>query len=108
MCIYIKAGCRCDAYDGMRTASKPLRGPQSHVRETLAAINVIVDRTNCIYGVREALGRADYEAAAAFIGKFLEIQEQHGPLGPSDGAQAAEQAQVRVRLYPGLQTVVCF
>jgi hypothetical protein len=70
---------------------------QSHVRETLAAINVIVDRTNCIYGVREALGRADYEAAASFIGKFLEIQEQHGALGPSDGAQAAEQAQVRPR-----------
>jgi len=70
------------------------------VRETLAAINVIVDRTNCIYGVREALGRADYEAAAAFIGKFLEIQEQHGPLGPSDGAQAAEQAQVRIFPVP--------
>ena len=67
---------------------------QSHVRDTLAAINVIVERTNCIYGVREALGRADYEAAAAFVGKFLGIQEQHGALGPGDGAQAAEQAQV--------------
>ena len=65
------------------------------MNETLAAINVIVDRTNCIYGVRDALGREDYETAAGFVGTFLAIEEQHGEgAAPADGAQAAEQAQV--------------
>lgn len=31
---------------------RELDASQSHVRGTLAAINVIVDRSNCIYGVR--------------------------------------------------------
>lgn len=37
-----------------RVSSKvrELDAAQSHLRETLAAINVIVDRSNCIYGVR--------------------------------------------------------
>jgi conserved oligomeric Golgi complex subunit 4 len=31
---------------------RELDSAQSHVRDTLAAIHVIVDRSNCIYGVR--------------------------------------------------------
>lgn len=37
---------------------------QSHVQQTLSAITVILDRSNCIYGVREALDSGDFEAAA--------------------------------------------
>lgn len=64
------------------------------MRATLAAIKVIVDRTNCIYGVRDAMAREDYEAAAGFVGTFMEIEEGGVAGAAPDGAQAAEQAQV--------------
>lgn len=43
---------------------RELDAAQSHVRATLAAITVIVDRSNCIYGVREALASGHFETAA--------------------------------------------
>ena len=64
------------------------------MRETLAAIKVIMDCTNCIYGVRDAMAREDYEAAAGFVGTFMEIEEGHAAGAAPDGPQAAEQAQV--------------
>lgn len=68
---------------------------QSHVRATLASIKVIVDRTNCIYGVRDAMAREDYEAGAEFVDTFLTIEERHAVTTvAADSAQAAEQAQV--------------
>lgn len=49
-----------------RVSSKvrELDAAQSNVRATLAAITVIVDRSNCIYGVREALAAGHFETAA--------------------------------------------
>ena len=43
---------------------RELDAAQSHVRATLAAITVIVDRSNCIYGVKEALAAGQFETAA--------------------------------------------
>ena len=53
-----------------------------------------MDRTNCIYGVRDAMEREDYESAAGFVGTYLEIEEGQAPEAAPDGAQASEQAQV--------------
>lgn len=65
------------------------------MRSTLAAIRATVDRTNCIYGVREALSRDDYEAAAGFVGTFMRLEEESSASPLMDSAQADEQAQVR-------------
>ncbi len=43
---------------------RELDAAQSHVRATLAAITVILDRSNCIYGVKEALAAGQFETAA--------------------------------------------
>ena len=71
---------------------------QSHMCATLASIKVIMDRTNCIYGVRDAMAREDYEGAAEFVDTFMAIEEGVGhsasASAAADGAQAAEQAQV--------------
>ena len=54
-----------------------------------------MDRTNCIYGVRDAMAREDYEAAAGYVGTFMEIVEGAGAAAAApDEAQADEQAQV--------------
>ena len=42
-----------------------LDSAQSHVRDTLAAIHVIVDRSNCIYGVRWVCCRVEPVEVAA-------------------------------------------
>lgn len=79
-----------------RVSSKvrELDAAQSHVRDTLAAINVIVDRSNCIYGVREALNSGNFEAAAGYVDTFMDLEDRYGPVRDGDGQQAVEQEQI--------------
>ena len=73
---------------------RELDSAQSHVRQTLSRISVIVDRTNCIYGMNDSLEKQDYESATGFVNKFLELEERCGPGAVEDSKQAEQQQQV--------------
>ncbi|CAI7774268.1 unnamed protein product [Closterium sp. NIES-54] len=69
---------------------------QSRVATTIARIDAIVDRSNCITGARNALEASDYEAASRFIETFLQLDEEllhptmpRSPIGAADAAAAA-------------------
>ncbi|GJP55947.1 hypothetical protein CLOM_g14958 [Closterium sp. NIES-68] len=69
---------------------------QSRVAITIARIDAIVDRSNCITGARNALEASDYEAAARFIETFLQLDEEllhpttpRSPIAAADAAAAA-------------------
>ncbi|CAI5468237.1 unnamed protein product [Closterium sp. Yama58-4] len=69
---------------------------QSRVATTIARIDAIVDRSNCITGARNALEASDYEAASRFIETFLQLDEEllhpttpRSPIAAADAAAAA-------------------
>eukprot|EP00271_Cylindrocystis_brebissonii_P006642 TRINITY_DN19407_c0_g1_i1.p1 TRINITY_DN19407_c0_g1~~TRINITY_DN19407_c0_g1_i1.p1 ORF type:complete len:758 (-),score=117.00 TRINITY_DN19407_c0_g1_i1:172-2445(-) len=64
---------------------------QSRVQETITRIDAIVDRTNCIDGVKSALDSEDYEAAAKYVETFLQLDKDFQGAA-EDEAQAAETA----------------
>ena len=78
---------------------------QSRIHATLARINIMVDRTAAINGVRAALDTEDYEAAARHVQAFLALEQRFGPIRDElDSKQAQEQRRVRRRL---LRTPCC-
>ena len=69
---------------------------QSRIHSTLARINIMVDRTSAISGVRAALNAEDYEAAAQHVQSFLSLEQRFGPINDElDSKQAQEQRRVR-------------
>ena len=69
---------------------------QSRIHATLARINIVVDRTAAINGVRAALDMEDYEAAARHVKAFLALEQRFGPIHDEhDSKQAQEQRRVR-------------
>ena len=69
---------------------------QSRIHATLARINIVVDRTAAINGVRAALDMEDYEAAARHVQAFLALEQRFGPIHDEhDSKQAQEQRRVR-------------
>ena len=72
---------------------------QSRIRATLARINIVVDRTAAINGVRAALEGQDYEAAAQHVQSFLRLEQRFGPVSDELDTQQA-QAQRAVRRRP--------
>lgn len=83
-----------DLSERVSSKVRQLDTTQSHVQQTLSVITVIIDRSNCIYGVRQALDSGDFEAAAGFVDTFMELDDKYGPVTDADGQQAAEQEQV--------------
>lgn len=51
---------------------------QSRVNSTLLHLDAIVERNNCIDGVKKALGLEDFEAAAKCVQTFLQIDAKYG------------------------------
>ncbi|CAI5498093.1 unnamed protein product [Closterium sp. Naga37s-1] len=74
---------------------------QSRVATTIARIDAIVDRSNCITGARNALEASDYEAASRFIETFLQLDEEllH-PTTPRSPIAAADAAAVLLGQAP--------
>lgn len=69
---------------------------QSRIHATLARINIMVDRTAAINGVRAALDVEDHEAAARHVQAFLALEQRFGPIHDEhDSKQAQEQRHVR-------------
>eukprot|EP00899_Mesostigma_viride_P022766 jgi/Mesvir1/3674/Mv14963-RA.2 len=79
---------------------------QSRVHSTIVRISAILDRSNCIDGVKSAMQGEDYEAAARYIETFLELDNSAGGDVMMDVAQAAEQREMLLRSKRELEEVV--
>lgn len=71
---------------------------QSRVQETLNRIDVIVDRSSCIDGVKTALESEDYEAAAKYVETFLTLDKEFSAGTPVEVAQAETAKEQRRQL----------
>ena len=75
----------CDLADQVSGKVWELDLAQSRVNNTLLRIDAIVDRGNCVNGVKKALDLEDFKSAAKYINKFLQIDarlSRPGFLGP--------------------------
>ncbi|MED6127114.1 Golgi transport complex subunit 4 [Stylosanthes scabra] len=67
----------CDLADDVSCKVRELDVAQSRVGSTLLRIDAIVERANCLDGVHRALDNEDYEAAAKYVQRFLQIDSQY-------------------------------
>ncbi|CAK0785054.1 hypothetical protein CVIRNUC_008259 [Coccomyxa viridis] len=49
---------------------------QSRIHDTLQRINLTVDRSSAVDGIRAALASGDFEAAAEHVSKYLQLEKQ--------------------------------
>ncbi|CAM8941950.1 unnamed protein product [Rhodiola kirilowii] len=54
---------------------------QSRVNDTLLRIDAIVERGNCIEGVKKAMENEDFESAASYVQTFLQIDARYKESG---------------------------
>ncbi|KAB2077940.1 hypothetical protein ES319_A06G127600v1 [Gossypium barbadense] len=66
----------CDLADQVSRKVRELDLAQSRVNSTLLRIDAIVERGNCINGVKSALDAEDYESATEYVRTFLEIDDK--------------------------------
>ncbi|CAK9150555.1 unnamed protein product [Ilex paraguariensis] len=71
----------CDLADQVRGKVRQLDLAQSRVNDTLLRIDAIVERGNCIDGVKKALQTEDFESAAKNIQTFLQIDAKYRDSG---------------------------
>ncbi len=71
----------CDLADQVSRKVRELDLAQSRVNSTLLRIDAIVDRSNCIDGVRKALETEDFESAAKYVQTFLQIDTKYKASG---------------------------
>ncbi|EEF47059.1 conserved hypothetical protein [Ricinus communis] len=71
----------CDLADHVSAKVRELDLAQSRVNITLSRIDAIVERGNCIDGVKNALESEDYEAAANYVQTFLQIDAKYKDSG---------------------------
>ncbi|XP_057977299.1 conserved oligomeric Golgi complex subunit 4 [Malania oleifera] len=77
----------CDLADQVSGKVRELDLAQSRVNETLSRIDAIVERGNCIEGVKKALESEDYESAARYVQTFLEIDAKYKDSGSDQREQ---------------------
>ncbi|KAL8122554.1 hypothetical protein AgCh_019043 [Apium graveolens] len=74
----------CVLADQVSGKVRELDQAQSRVNHTLLRIDAIVERGNCLDGVRKALDNEDFESAAQFVQTFLQIDDKYKDPGGSD------------------------
>ncbi|KAG5538177.1 hypothetical protein RHGRI_018930 [Rhododendron griersonianum] len=67
----------CDLADQVSGKVRELDLAQSRVNDTLLRIDAIVDRANCLDGVKKALDSEDFESAANYVQTFLQIDAKY-------------------------------
>lgn len=77
----------CDLADQVSGKVRELDLAQSRVNVTLSRIDAIVERGTCIEGVKTALESEDYESAAKFVKRFLQIDSQFKDSGSDQREQ---------------------
>ncbi|KAJ0113210.1 hypothetical protein Patl1_00691 [Pistacia atlantica] len=60
---------------------------QSRVNDTLLRIDAIVERNNCLDGVRTAMDEENFEAAANYVQRFIEIDGKYKDSGSEQREQ---------------------
>ena len=71
---------------------------QSRVNSTLESIDYIVNRTNAMDGVQQALQSEDYEAAAEYVDTLLQSEDKYGKAHQDSHIKQSEQ-QSRVCFF---------
>ncbi|KAF5464549.1 hypothetical protein F2P56_014620 [Juglans regia] len=71
----------CDLADHVSRKVRELDLAQSRVNSTLHRIDAVVQRSNCIDGVRKALDTEDFELAANYVQTFLQIDAKYKDSG---------------------------
>lgn len=64
---------------------------QSRVNNTLESIEYIVNRTNAVDGVQQALHSGDYEAAAEYVDTLLQSEDKYGKAHQDRSIKQSEQ-----------------
>lgn len=73
---------------------------QTRVQGTLSLVNLILERTNCVSGVQQALANQEYELAGEFIKNFLQLEQHLSPDAQTmDVGQVEEQRQVSTQWH---------
>ncbi|PRQ56322.1 putative oligomeric Golgi complex, subunit 4 protein [Rosa chinensis] len=80
----------CDLADHVSAKVRELDLAQSRVNSTLLRLDAIVERTNCIDGVKQALDGQDYESAAKFVQRFTQIESEYRDSGSEQRDQLME------------------
>ncbi|CAM6127876.1 unnamed protein product [Calypogeia fissa] len=102
----------CALADHVSGKVRELDLAQSRVQATLSTIDVIVDRTSCIDGAKQSLESEDYESAAKYVGRFLELDAQYksmsteGGIAKEGGAAPAEPKNQLLDSKQKLETVI--
>lgn len=80
---------------------------QSRVIQTLDKIKAILDRTDCMNGISSAMASEDYEAAANFIGTFIELEAKMADLSLNESpGQELAQRQIILDAQLKLEEVI--
>ncbi|XP_021818836.1 conserved oligomeric Golgi complex subunit 4-like [Prunus avium] len=74
----------CDLADQVSAKVRELDLAQSRVKSTLLRLDAIVERGNCIDGVKQALDAQDYESAAKYVQRFIQIDSEYKDSGGSE------------------------
>ncbi|XP_017979200.1 PREDICTED: conserved oligomeric Golgi complex subunit 4 [Theobroma cacao] len=77
----------CDLADQVSSKVRELDLAQSRVNSTLLRIDAIVERGNCIDGVKSAFDAEDYESATEYVRTFLEIDNKFKDSGSDQREQ---------------------
>lgn len=77
----------CDLADQVSGKVRELDLAQSRVSDTLLRIDAIVERGNCIDGVKKALESEDFESAAKYVQTFLQIDATYKDSGSDQREQ---------------------
>ncbi|KAL5731200.1 Golgi transport complex subunit 4 [Ranunculus cassubicifolius] len=85
--MYSNVRSTCDLADQVSGKVRELDLAQSRVHSTLSRIDAIVERGNCLEGVKRALENEDYESAAKYCATFLGIDEKYKDSGSDQREQ---------------------
>ncbi|PQQ01831.1 conserved oligomeric Golgi complex subunit 4 [Prunus yedoensis var. nudiflora] len=80
----------CDLADHVSAKVRELDLAQSRVKSTLLRLDAIVERGNCIHGVKQALDAQDYESAAKYVQRFIHIDSEYRDSGSEQREQLME------------------
>ncbi|CAL9007582.1 unnamed protein product [Prunus brigantina] len=80
----------CDLADHVSAKVRELDLAQSRVKSTLLRLDAIVELGNCIDGVKQALDTQDYESAAKYVQRFIQIDSEYRDSGSEQREQLME------------------
>lgn len=78
---------------------RELNTAQSRIDSTLRRINIVVERSGAVEGIRSALEAGDFESAAEHVRRYLDLEQRFGKVADEiDSRQLQEQQKVPIPL----------